>query len=61
MQTQQGSHVDIIEAARTNDAFRREVITGAYEQVVVMTIPPGAEIGQEVHPDTRSGAPHRRR
>lgn len=52
MQTQQGSHVDINEAARTNEAFRREVITGQHEQVVVMTIPPGAEIGEEVHPDT---------
>ncbi|MEK6192120.1 MAG: cupin domain-containing protein [Chloroflexota bacterium] len=52
MQTQQGSRVDIIEAARTNEAFRREVITGQHEQVVVMTLPPGGEIGEEVHPDT---------
>lgn len=52
MQTQQVSRVDIVEAARTNDAFRREVITGIFEQVVVMTIPPGGEIGEEVHPDT---------
>ncbi len=52
MQTQQGSRVDIMAAARMNDAFRREVITGAREQVVVMTIPPGGEIGEEVHPDT---------
>jgi len=52
MQTQRGSRVDIMEAARTNDAFRREVITGKHEQVVVMTIPPGGEIGEEVHPDT---------
>jgi len=27
-------------------------ITGPHEQVVVMTIPPGGEIGEEVHPDT---------
>ncbi|MEX0630431.1 MAG: cupin domain-containing protein [Chloroflexota bacterium] len=52
MQTQQGIRVDIAEAARANDAFRREVITGEHEQVVVMTIPPGGEIGEEVHPDT---------
>jgi len=52
MQTQQGSCVDIFEAVRRNDAFRREVITGKHEQVVVMTIPPGGEIGEEVHPDT---------
>ena len=44
--------VDIAQAARDNDAFRREVMTGEHEQVVVMTIPPGGEIGEEVHPDT---------
>jgi mannose-6-phosphate isomerase-like protein (cupin superfamily) len=44
--------VDIARAARDNDAFRREVMTGEHEQVVVMTIPPGGEIGEEVHPDT---------
>jgi len=52
MQTQHSHRLDIIEAARTNDAFRREVMTGKYEQVVVMTVPPGGEIGEEVHPDT---------
>ena len=44
--------LDIVAAAWTNDAFRREVVTGAREQVVVMTIPPGGEIGEEVHPTT---------
>ena len=44
--------VDILEAARTNEAFRREVLTGEHEQVVVMAIPPGGEIGDEVHPET---------
>jgi mannose-6-phosphate isomerase-like protein (cupin superfamily) len=44
--------MDILNAARTNDAFRREVLTGEHEQVVVMTIPPGGEIGDEVHPGT---------
>jgi mannose-6-phosphate isomerase-like protein (cupin superfamily) len=44
--------VDIVAAARSNDAFRREVLTGEHEQVVVMTIPPGGEIGDEVHPET---------
>ena len=44
--------VDIREAAAANDAFRREVVTGEHEQVVVMTIPAGGEIGDEVHPDT---------
>jgi mannose-6-phosphate isomerase-like protein (cupin superfamily) len=44
--------MNIVEAARTNEAFRRELITGAHEQVVAMAIPPGGEIGEEVHPDT---------
>jgi mannose-6-phosphate isomerase-like protein (cupin superfamily) len=44
--------VDIVAAARSNDAFRREVVTGDHEQVVVMTIPPGGEIGDEVHDST---------
>lgn len=46
------TRVDIVQAARDNDAFRREVITGQHEQLVVMTIPPGGEIGEEVHHDT---------
>ncbi|HTE67467.1 MAG TPA: cupin domain-containing protein [Actinomycetes bacterium] len=41
--------LDIIQLARSNDAFRREVATGEHSQVVVMTIPPGGEIGEEVH------------
>ena len=52
MTQQQTSRVDILEAAWTNDAFRREILTGEHEQVVVMTIPAGGEIGDEVHPDT---------
>jgi len=48
----QKNRVDILEAAWRNDAFRREVLTGEHEQVVVMTIPSGGEIGEEVHPDT---------
>lgn len=47
-----GSSMDIARAARDNDAFRREVLTGEHEQVVVMTIAPGGEIGEEVHTDT---------
>ena len=49
---EQRNRVDIVEAARTNDAFRREVLTGEHEQVVVMTIPPAGEIGDEVHEET---------
>lgn len=46
------NRADIIQAAWTNEAFRREVLTGEHLQVVVMTIPPGGEIGDEVHPET---------
>ncbi|MCA9370146.1 MAG: cupin domain-containing protein [Pseudomonadales bacterium] len=34
---------------KENDAFRRVVATGQHAQVVLMAIPPGGEIGQEVH------------
>jgi mannose-6-phosphate isomerase-like protein (cupin superfamily) len=40
---------DIVARATQNEAFRREVVTGEHSQVVVMTIPPGGEIGEEVH------------
>ena len=48
---EQETRVDIQSAPWTNDAFRRVILTGEHEQVVVMTIPPGGEIGDEVHPD----------
>ncbi len=44
--------VDVLAAAWSNEAFRRVVVTGLYEQVVVMTIPVGGEIGEEIHPET---------
>jgi mannose-6-phosphate isomerase-like protein (cupin superfamily) len=37
--------------ARANDAFRRELLTGARSQLVAMAIPAGGEIGEEVHTD----------
>ena len=52
MQTRQPRQVAIVAAARSNDAFRREVMTSDHQQVVLMTVPPGGEIGEEVHPDT---------
>jgi mannose-6-phosphate isomerase-like protein (cupin superfamily) len=42
-------NVDIIEAAKANGSFRQVLSTGRYAQVVVMSIPPGGEIGEEVH------------
>jgi mannose-6-phosphate isomerase-like protein (cupin superfamily) len=43
---------DILAWARENTNFREVLATGPHSQVVVMSIPPGGEIGQEVHPDT---------
>lgn len=40
---------DIIAAARENTFFRSVLKTGSHAQVVLMSIPPGAEIGNEVH------------
>jgi mannose-6-phosphate isomerase-like protein (cupin superfamily) len=48
----QQPQLDVVELALKNDAFRRVVATGEYSQLVVMTIPIGGEIGEEVHPDT---------
>jgi mannose-6-phosphate isomerase-like protein (cupin superfamily) len=41
--------IDIVQAARENEAFRREVVSADHSQLVVMTIPVGGEIGEEVH------------
>jgi mannose-6-phosphate isomerase-like protein (cupin superfamily) len=41
--------VDIVAAARANVLFRRVLTTGPRAQVVLMSIPPGGEIGEEVH------------
>jgi mannose-6-phosphate isomerase-like protein (cupin superfamily) len=41
--------LDVASRARENEAFRREVVTGEHSQVVLMTIPAGGEIGEEVH------------
>ena len=39
------------EAEQSPD-FRRVLWTGEHSQLVIMTIPPGGEIGEEVHEDT---------
>lgn len=44
--------LDLIGSARSSDDFRRVLVTGTHMQVVVMTIPPGGEIGAETHADT---------
>jgi mannose-6-phosphate isomerase-like protein (cupin superfamily) len=42
-------NIDIVAAARANMFFRQVLSTGPNAQVVVMSIPPGGEIGEEVH------------
>jgi mannose-6-phosphate isomerase-like protein (cupin superfamily) len=42
---------DILARVKRNSYFREVVSTGPHAQVVVMSIPPAGEIGEEVHPD----------
>jgi mannose-6-phosphate isomerase-like protein (cupin superfamily) len=42
---------DILARTRHNSYFREAVSTGPHAQVVVMSIPPAGEIGEEVHND----------
>lgn len=42
---------NIVEKSKTNDYFRQVLATGDKVQVVIMSIPPGGEIGLETHPD----------
>lgn len=43
--------IDIAEVAKHNTFFREVLATGEHSQVVVMSIPPGGDIGDEVHAD----------
>ncbi len=43
------TNTDIIGLAMENSSFRRVVETGEHCQVVLMSIPPGGEIGEETH------------
>jgi mannose-6-phosphate isomerase-like protein (cupin superfamily) len=40
---------NVLQAARSNDAYRRVVFTGVKTQLVLMTIPAGGDIGFETH------------
>jgi mannose-6-phosphate isomerase-like protein (cupin superfamily) len=42
---------DIVKLAKANGHFREVLTTGPHSQVVVMSIPPGGDIGEEVHDD----------
>jgi mannose-6-phosphate isomerase-like protein (cupin superfamily) len=46
-----GQVVDILQKAKDNEYFRQVVETGPHTQVVIMSIPPGGEIGEETHAD----------
>src|SRR4051794_15555425 len=49
MTTTQAFHGDVFAEARKNEDFRRVLATGRHTQLVIMTVPPGGEIGSEVH------------
>jgi mannose-6-phosphate isomerase-like protein (cupin superfamily) len=42
-------HFEIASVAEQSADFRRVLWTGEHTQLVIMTIPPGGEIGEEVH------------
>ena len=46
-----GYHDDSEAATESNEDFRRVLYTGHNLQLVLMSIPPGCEIGAEVHED----------
>ena len=45
-------HFTIATEAEKSPDFRRVLWTGEHTQLVIMTIPPDGEIGEEVHEDT---------
>ena len=45
-------HENIEQLTKENNNFRKVIYTGKYSQLVVMSIAPGEEIGEEVHPQT---------
>ncbi len=44
-----GYHTNIEKTTLENNDFRRVLFTGKYQQLVVMRLKPGEEIGEEVH------------
>ena len=42
-------HTNIVKETLENENFRRVLFTGPKSQLVVMSIPPGGEIGEETH------------
>jgi len=46
-----GFVANIGQETKNNDNFRKVLYTGKYSQLVVMTLKPGEDIGEEVHND----------
>ena len=44
-----GYTADIVKATLTNDDFRKVLYTGHHLQLVLMSVAPGQNIGEEVH------------
>ncbi|MGH2931380.1 MAG: cupin domain-containing protein [Gaiellaceae bacterium] len=44
-----GTRKNYVEAAKQNQYFRQTLVTGEHSQVVVMTLQPGEDIGEETH------------
>jgi mannose-6-phosphate isomerase-like protein (cupin superfamily) len=42
-------HTNIIKDTKENEYFRRVLFTGQNSQLVIMSIPPGGEVGKETH------------
>jgi mannose-6-phosphate isomerase-like protein (cupin superfamily) len=42
-------HANVAQLARDNDMYRRVLFTGDKSQLVIMSIPPNDDIGQETH------------
>lgn len=49
---EKATHFIISEVAKENPNFRKVLWTGEHSQLVVMTVPAGGEIGDEVHETT---------
>ena len=45
-------HTNIDGQTKANDNFREVIFTGLHSQLVLMSLKPGEEIGNEVHEDT---------
>lgn len=42
-------HSNIVKETKENENFRRVLFTGKNSQLVVMSVPPGGEVGKETH------------